>query len=64
MTVATFLTMTLTGSLILMKLGLMVFAIMLLVRGSMRARHPGAMDPDWQERSMAQGARVNRQQMT
>jgi hypothetical protein len=51
MTVATFLTMTLTGSLILMKLGLMAIAIMLLVRGTLRARHPGSMDPDWQERA-------------
>ncbi|MEJ2454677.1 MAG: hypothetical protein P8103_11045 [Candidatus Thiodiazotropha sp.] len=53
MTVATFLTMTLTGSLILMKLGLMAIAIMLLVRGTLRARHPGSMDPDWQERANA-----------
>ena len=51
MTVATFLTMTLTGSLVLMKLGLMVIAIMLLVRGTLRARHPGSMDPDWQEKA-------------
>ncbi|MET0064848.1 MAG: hypothetical protein ABW076_00735 [Candidatus Thiodiazotropha sp.] len=52
MTVATFLTMTLTGSLVLMKLVLMVFAIMLLVRGSLRARHPGAMDPDWHDKAL------------
>ena len=53
MTVATFLTMALTGSLVLMKLGLMAIAIMLLVRGTLRARHPGSMDPDWQERAKA-----------
>jgi hypothetical protein len=51
MTVATFLTMTLTGSLILIKLGLIAIAIVLLVRGTLRARHPGSMDPDWQERA-------------
>ena len=52
MSVATFLTMAFTGSLVLMKLGLVVVAIMLLVRGSLHARHPGAMDPDWQERAI------------
>lgn len=53
MTVVTFLTMALTGSLVLMKLGLMAFAIMLLVRGTLNARHPGSRDPDWQERANA-----------
>ncbi len=51
MTIATILTMILTGSLVLMKLGLMAIAILLLVRGSLRASHPGSMDPDWQERA-------------
>ena len=51
MTIATILTLTLTGSLVLMKLGVMAIAILLLVRGSLRASHPGAMDPDWQERA-------------
>jgi hypothetical protein len=41
--------LTLTGSLILLKLGLIAFAMMLLVRATMRAGHPGSMDPNYAE---------------
>jgi hypothetical protein len=49
MTVTTLLFLTLTGSLVLLKLGLIVFALLLLVRGTMRAGHPGSMNPDFAE---------------
>jgi hypothetical protein len=40
---------TLTGSLILLKVGLVAFGLLLLVRGTMRAAHPGSMDPNYEE---------------
>jgi hypothetical protein len=40
---------TLTGSLILLKVGLVGFGLLLLVRGTMRAAHPGSMDPSYAE---------------
>ncbi|PUB88054.1 MAG: hypothetical protein B6D72_13605 [gamma proteobacterium symbiont of Ctena orbiculata] len=49
MTLTTMLFLTLTGSLILLKLGLIVFALLLLVRATMRAGHPGSMDPNFAE---------------
>jgi hypothetical protein len=49
MTLTTMLFYTLTGSLILLKVGLVVFGLLLLVRGTMRAAHPGSMDPNYAE---------------
>jgi hypothetical protein len=49
MTLTTVLFLALTGSLVLMKLGLLAFALLLLVRATMRAAHPGAMNPDFAE---------------
>lgn len=49
MTLTTMMFLTLTGSLVLLKMGLMVFALLLLVRGTMRAAHPGSTDPNYAE---------------
>ncbi|MET0072512.1 MAG: hypothetical protein ABW096_20965 [Candidatus Thiodiazotropha sp.] len=49
MTSTTLLFLTLTGSLILVKLGLMAFALLLLAKATMRAGHPGSMDPNFAE---------------
>lgn len=49
MTLTTMLFMTLTGSLIFLKIGLIVFGLLLLVRGTMRASDPGSMDPNYVE---------------
>ena len=53
MTLSTLIFATLTGSLVLMKLGLMVFAIFLLVRATMRAGHPGSMNPNYVDNAAA-----------
>ena len=53
MTLTTLIFATLTGSLVLMKLVLMVIAIFLLVRATMRAGHPGSMNPNYVENSGA-----------
>ncbi|MEW8201347.1 MAG: hypothetical protein AB2672_11725 [Candidatus Thiodiazotropha endolucinida] len=49
MTLTTLLFFTLTGSLIVLKVWLVAFGLLLLVRGTMRASHPGSMDPDYAE---------------
>ncbi|MES9994210.1 MAG: hypothetical protein ABW098_19855 [Candidatus Thiodiazotropha sp.] len=49
MTLTTMLFYALTGSLVLLKVGLVVFGLLLLVRGTMRAAHPGSMDPSYAE---------------
>jgi hypothetical protein len=49
MTLTSMLFLSLTGSLLLLKVGLIAFALLLLVRGSMRAAHPGSMDPNYAE---------------
>jgi hypothetical protein len=41
--------LSLTGSLILLKVGLVAFGLLLLVRATMRAGHPGSMDPNFAE---------------
>jgi hypothetical protein len=49
MTLTTMLFLSLTGSLLLLKVGLIAFALLLLVRGTMRAAHPGSMNPNYAE---------------
>jgi hypothetical protein len=49
MTLTTMLFLSLTGSLLLLKVGLIAFGLLLLVRGTMRAAHPGSMDPNYVE---------------
>ncbi|MES9862937.1 MAG: hypothetical protein ABW157_09340 [Candidatus Thiodiazotropha sp. LLP2] len=49
MTLTTMILFTLTGSLILLKVGLVAFGLLLLVRGTMRAAHPGSLDPSYAE---------------
>jgi hypothetical protein len=49
MTLTTMLFLSLTGSLLLLKLGLIAFALLLLVRGTVRTAHPGSMDPNYAE---------------
>lgn len=49
MTLTTMLFMALTGSLVLLKVGLVAFGLLLLVRGTMHAAHPGSMDPNYAE---------------
>ncbi|MET0081015.1 MAG: hypothetical protein ABW119_21360 [Candidatus Thiodiazotropha lotti] len=49
MTLTTMLFLALTSSVILLKIGLIAFALLLLVRGTMRAAHPGSMDPNYAE---------------
>ncbi|MES9850633.1 MAG: hypothetical protein ABW170_02235 [Candidatus Thiodiazotropha sp. L084R] len=49
MTLTTMIFLMLTGSLILLKVGLVAFGLLLLVRGTMRAAHPGSMDPSYAE---------------
>ncbi|MCG7983586.1 MAG: hypothetical protein JAY90_12680 [Candidatus Thiodiazotropha lotti] len=47
MTLTTMLFLALTGSVILLKIGLIAVAVLLLVRGTMQAAHPGSMDPNY-----------------
>ncbi|MCG8038550.1 MAG: hypothetical protein JAZ19_16095 [Candidatus Thiodiazotropha taylori] len=49
MTLTTMLFLAMTGSVILLKIGLIAFALLLLVRGTMHAAHPGSMDPNYAE---------------
>jgi hypothetical protein len=49
MTIATMLMLTLTGGLVLLKLALIAFAVVLLVKASMLASHPGSMNPEFAE---------------
>ncbi|MBV2093200.1 MAG: hypothetical protein KUF72_20155 [Candidatus Thiodiazotropha sp. (ex Ctena orbiculata)] len=49
MTLTTTLFLAMTGSVILLKIGLIAFALLLLVRGTMHASHPGSMDPSYAE---------------
>jgi hypothetical protein len=46
MTLGTIMLLTLTGSLVLLKLALMAIAVMLLIKAMLHASHPGSMDPD------------------
>jgi hypothetical protein len=41
--------LTLTGGLVLLKLALIAFAVVLLVKASMLASHPGSMNPEFAE---------------
>ncbi|MGD8908967.1 MAG: hypothetical protein PVI92_06420 [Chromatiales bacterium] len=49
MTLTALLFFTLTGGLVLIKLGLVAFGLLLLVRATLRAGHPGSMNPDFAE---------------
>jgi hypothetical protein len=49
MTLTTLIFLTLTGGLLVLKVGLIAFGLLLLVRGTLRAAHPGSMDPVYAE---------------
>jgi fructose 1,6-bisphosphatase len=47
MTLSTIAMMTYAGGMLLANLFLLAFAVVLLVQGTMRASHPGSMDPNY-----------------
>lgn len=49
MTITTLIFLTLTGGLVALKLAFIAFALILLVRATMLAGHPGSMDPKFAE---------------
>lgn len=49
MTVSSILMMTLTGSLVLLKLALIAVALILLTKAMFYASHPGSVDPNLAE---------------
>ncbi|MEJ2620139.1 MAG: hypothetical protein P8163_07720 [Candidatus Thiodiazotropha sp.] len=49
MTLTMMLFLSMTGGLLLLKVGFIAFGLLLLVRGTMRAAHPGSMDPSYAE---------------